>query len=75
MQSSCVMELWGFNCISFDEKTSDASDVGTCKQVTALSGQGRWSLVTAQEQDLHSAVVPQETVRHEEMLPPCGHVM
>lgn len=51
MQSSCVMELWGFNCISFDEKTSDASDVGTCKQVTALSGQGRWSLVTAQEQD------------------------
>ena len=45
------MELWGFNCISFDEKTSDAFGVGARKQITALFGQGWWSLVTAQEQD------------------------
>lgn len=45
------MELWGFNRISFDEKTSDALDVGTRKQTTTLSGQGRWSLVIAQDQD------------------------
>lgn len=35
----------------FDEKTLDAFDVGAHKQTTTLSGQGQWSVVTAQEQD------------------------
>lgn len=50
MQSSCGKNgtLRGFQLHFFDEKTLDAFDVGAHKQTTTLSGQGRWSLITAQ---------------------------